>query len=55
MLVFVCGSPSDSIVWKMLFQLQTGSEWAVFSYTGRYATILKTITAMGVNMVPETH
>lgn len=26
----------------------------LFSYTGRYATILKMITAMGVDMVPET-
>lgn len=48
------GSTSDSIFWKVLFQLQTGSEWAVFSYTVRYVTILKMITAMGADMVPET-
>lgn len=33
----------------------TGSEWAVFSYTMRYVNILKMITAMrGVDMAPET-
>lgn len=53
LLVYVGGGTADSIFGRYFPVANSGSEWAAFSYTMRYVTVLKMI-AMGAGMAPQT-
>lgn len=44
---------ADSVFGRYFPVANSGSEWAAFSYTMRYVTVLKMMMAMGAGMAPQ--